>query len=794
MIATLFCLGTVFASGSVFPSPDVIDPPKISFDGLPNTASHRPTDPKGQPHQVHARMISDHDKIAPGQTFRLGIHLQQDKDWHTYWKSPGVVGKPTEITWKLPESVTAAPYQYPAPSYFEQSGLVSIGYENEVLLFSEVTIPESMPLGPTVFEADVEWLVCKESCIPGSAKLSLPLVVASAQTSAYTKLFDHYQQYLPQNSTDIKEFRVETALSASGIHPEEGFSFAMQITPQDGKKITIEKVHESWPFFTPIAGDYWMINESKFVDGKDGSIKILLEGESFEADTLPMNDRIGALLQIKVDDKWIRTEIELPLPLVKKETKTIPSTSPLFEGAQQNTESEQNSILTQNTVSNEQEKETSQAETAVEAKEVVAIQNSEPISMIYALFLAFFGGLLLNVMPCVLPVLIMKLFGLVKQSDITAQQQRTAGIAYSAGIVVSFLMLALVVVFLQNSFGLQIGWGFQFQYPEYVIALATIVFVFGLSLLGVFEIPAIGADQASKASNQKGWLGYFMTGVFATLLATPCSAPFLGTGIGFAFTLPAWGICTFFAVAGLGLAFPFLLVAFIPKFFEYLPKPGAWMETFKQIMGFTLIATTVWLVDVLGAQTGIAGTTGFLIFLIFVSIGCWIVGKWGSLIASPQQQIRSYAIAIFISSIAGYFSLTTEFAKAEITKIDMSETASLSFEQNIPWQPFSDETVRKLQGKPLFIDFTADWCLTCKANEKTILETESVRNAMNEYKIIPLKADWTRQDEDITKWLKKFGKAGVPFYLVISKDGTPIPLPEIITTDMVIDALRKGAS
>ena len=188
-----------------------------------------------------------------------------------------------------------------------------------------------MPAGPTVFEADVEWLVCKESCIPGSAKLSLPLVVADSQKSSYFSLFEHYAQYLPTPILDVKEFRVETALSASGIKPEEIFQFALQITPESGKKLDIQKVQDSWPFFTPITGDYWMINESKFTETEDGGIKILLESESFEAESLPMNDRIGGLLQIKVDDKWIRTEVESPLPLVKKDAQTTPSSSPLLE-------------------------------------------------------------------------------------------------------------------------------------------------------------------------------------------------------------------------------------------------------------------------------------------------------------------------------------------------------------------------------------------------------------------------------------------------------------------------------
>ena len=424
-------------------------------------------------------------------------------------------------------------------------------------------------------------------------------------------------------------------------------------------------------------------------------------------------------------------------------------------------------------------------------------------SFIAALGMAFVGGLILNIMPCVLPVLTLKLYSLVGQQDISNRERQTAGIAYSAGIVASFLALAVGVLAIKSFTGSDVGWGFQFQYPAYVAALATIVFVFGLSLFGVFEIPAVGANQASEASAKEGLAGYFLTGVFATLLATPCSAPFLGTGMGFAFSLPASGILLFFAVAGLGLAFPFLVIAFVPALIKVMPKPGAWMETFKQLLGFTLIATTVWLVDVLGAQVGQDGMTGFLAFLIFVSIGSWVFGHWGGPIHPTSQQAGAFGAAVLISALGGFWFLDLEFAESEASanvttdKVDAAELwgdAPGELEE-IPWVHFTEESVAAQAGSPVFIDFTAEWCLTCKVNEKTILNTSGVRESMAENGIIPLKADWTNKDETITTWLQRYGKAGVPFYLVIPADpsAAPIPLPEVITPDLVKESLVKAA-
>ena len=324
------------------------------------------------------------------------------------------------------------------------------------------------------------------------------------------------------------------------------------------------------------------------------------------------------------------------------------------------------------------------------------------------LVLAFIGGLILNVMPCVLPVLTLKLFSLVKQKDITTGERHLAAIAYTAGGLLCLNCFALAVVLLQ-SFGNQVGWGFQFQEPMFVIVLATIVFVFALSLLGVFELPTPGGG--GSGSTGKGWMGHLVSGFFVTLIATPCSAPFLGSALGFAFTLPAWGIFLFFSVAALGLASPFLLIGFVPALLRFLPRPGPWVDVFKKIMGFALIATSVWLMDVIASLTGQAGLVGFLAFLTFASVAAWIFGKWGNPVASAKSKWASLAVAVLLVFGGGKWWLVTEVAAEPDPAAQVFRTEGFDFSGKIPWQPFSNENVEKVRqaGKPGFIDFTADW-------------------------------------------------------------------------------------
>lgn len=762
--ALMWFSGTAFAAGVSLPPPGWVAPPEIpsnpgrDLDGV----AKRPENQPGKPHQVHARLVMDRETVQAGDTVRVGLHLEQDENWHTYWKSPGDIGLPTEINWRTPPGVTVGPYEYPVPHKFEFQGIISYGYEDEVLLFSEMTFPSDMAAGTYTIGLDANWLVCEVSCIPGSVTLENTEVTVTgigtgeAASSRFAPLFDHAASFHPGGLPAGVE------ISGKVDPPEVGFEKPFTVTLDVKHPADVNTDATGWPFFVPIAGDQWMILETAF-EKTEGGTRIIMKGETFAPEEVPVNDQVGGLFQIQSGEGWARHEFSVPLKWSK------PAVAASAEGG------------------------TPAVEEAPVVPAVDAKTEGEEASFAVMLLMAFFGGMLLNIMPCVLPVLSLKIYSLVEQQDTGVRDRQRAGLGYTIGVLLSFLALGGTVIIMRSVLGLEVGWGYQFQAPEYVIALATLVFVFGLSLFGVFEVPAFGASSMSAAQTKEGMAGHILTGAFATLLATPCSAPFLGTGMGFAFTLPSWGILIFFGVAGLGLAMPFLLIAYVPAMARFLPKPGAWMETFKQFMGFTLMATTVWLIDVLAAQTGTAGASGFLGFLLVVSLGCWVVGRWGGLVATDGAKIRSLLIAVGLSIFGGMQFLVTDFAEPEQVD-DGTIVTELDFSEEVPWQPFTEDRVAALAGQPVFVDFTADWCLSCKANEKTVLASESVRSAMKANGVVPLKADWTRRDAVITKWLQRYGKAGVPFYLMIPADPTRehIALPEIITPGIVIDAFERA--
>lgn len=766
------------AGGRSVPPPGVDPPPAADFAGLPASASVQKVGADGKPHPVHARLLADVTEVRPGRPFRLGVHLTQAPGWHTYWKSPGAVGKPTELRWSGPEGTTFGAHAFPAPTWFELSGIVSYGYEDQVLLFAEVTPPAELPPGEATFSVEASWLVCEVQCIPGDAQLSLTLPVvagdAAPPASPYAALFDHFAATHPTPAEAVEAYTVQVAIDRTAVRSGDEFKVGLLLTPTGTGTVEAKPTHGAYPLFTPLATPGWMLTgEPVVTELGDGTVRVVVPGVALASETTPGVERAGGLLQVKVDGRWIRNEVTVAVPFAAEGEAVAANPSPIFDDA---------SLA---------------AVASASGPPPAASASGDGPGLLPMLGLAFLGGILLNIMPCVLPVLTLKLYSLVGQADIAATERQRAGLAYTAGILVSFLVLAVGVVLLRESFGMSVGWGFQFQYPGYVIALGTIVFIFALNLFGVFEIPTPGATAMSEASQREGLGGYFLTGAFATLLATPCSAPFLGTGMGFAFTLPPWGIALFFLAAGFGLAFPFLLIAFVPALFRHLPRPGAWMETFKQFLGFTLIATTLWLVDVVYAQTGREGGTGFLIFLASAGLGAWVYGRFAGVTASAHRQAAVLAIAVAIAAFTGRNVLKTTLAadECEVGPVAANaDPATLSFAEDIPWQPFSEAAVDALAGRPVFIDFTADWCLTCKVTEKNVLDTETVRNAMSEYGVVPLKADWTRRDDTITAWLRRYGKAGVPFYLVIPADRTKaaIPLPEVITPDLVAEALADA--
>lgn len=773
-------VGAWASDGASTPPPPA---PHVSFDDLPDSAAFRGTQPDGKPHPVLARLLLDHAAVAPGETVRVGIHLTQDEDWHTYWKSPGEVGKPTEITYAATAGFSISPHTYPVPQRFEAEELVSFGYDKEVLLTSELTVPEDTPPGEAELTAEADWLVCKTSCIPGQATLTLPVSIVADESgsspSAYADLFDHYAAQHPEVAPST--LKVESALSVDKVPADGPFRAVFVIGPGEGHTLEPPTGGTLWPSFTPIvATDFsWGVEPDgvKLQVLDDGRWVVSIDGMGWGPEPVPDHAEIGGLVQAKVDGQWVRTEIVRPLPFAPAGTEAVATNDPLLA-----------------LVSEEPPADAGEPAAVDEPMEAATVPRTaiSPVSLITNLLFGLLGGLILNFMPCVLPVLTLKLYSLVEQVDVTAGERRVAGWAYTAGILVSFWAMAAAVIVLQVVFGETVNWGFLFTYPPYVATLTAVVFAFGLSLFGVFEIPALGAGAASDAASKEGPAGYFAYGVFAVLLATPCSAPFLGSAVAYALQASPTEVALIFTSIAVGLASPFLLIAYAPALFRLLPRPGAWMETFKQFMGFSLIWTAAWLFTVLTAQIGGEQASWYAMFLAMVGFGAWIFGRWGGLAASGREQLTAAGIAFAL--IAGSWYAFVDLTPFREDCDDGTLVTDLAFEDEIPWQAFSEERVAAAEGNVVFIDFTADWCQTCKVNEKTVLETRTVRDAMAEHGVIPIKADWTSGDPVITKWMRKYNRAGLPVYAILPSDQSRevVLLPEVITTSMVVDGIKAA--
>lgn len=409
--------------------------------------------------------------------------------------------------------------------------------------------------------------------------------------------------------------------------------------------------------------------------------------------------------------------------------------------------------------------------------------TAAPISLAQlwtVLAFGFLGGLILNLMPCVLPVISLKIFGFIRQAGQSRRRIALHGLAFSAGIFAWFLGLAAAIVAFRNG-GDPGTWGSQFQNPWFILVIATLVFAFALNLFGVFELslPGRAATKLSEAGSQEGYAGSFFQGAFATLLATPCTGPFLGPTLTFAFTQAAPLTLAVFASMAAGMALPYLALAIQPGWVRFLPKPGAWMERLKQFMGFPMLAALLWLLFVMGGLLGTGAVIWTAAFLLTLGLALWIYGLSASPVVKPRARFAGLASALLIALVGGWLFIGQIFAK------DL-----------IAWVPYSKTTVDRLlkEGKPVFIDFTADWCLSCKFNERTAIDTAAVRREIAAQGIVPVKADWTNRNPEITEALKQFGRVGVPFYVLYpaGKSGEPITLPELLTESLVLDAFSRA--
>jgi len=686
-------------------------------------------------HSIEVEFISETTNIVPGKTAWLGLRLNPAEQWHTYWKMGGDSGEPTTLSeWEAPEGTQIGELQFPAPHWlpFYETDLVNFGYEEEILLPVSVTIPENYGGDAVELSVLAYWNVCEQICIPGEQRLSLTLPVAEVAEydAVAAEMFTATREKLPVADHDIKSI-----IAVAGERVSLGFD-------------SPEPLFESYT-------DAWFFPEQRRVI-KPGPLRDVTIQQNLLQIThqqprrmlTDLSDIYGVLVLENVDGT--RTAYDFVNPAADANLTTI---TPL---AAANSDSSNG-------------------------------QGGGGI-LLYMLF-AFLGGMILNLMPCVFPVLSIKALSFANNIGETQLKQRMDGISYATGVIVAFVVLASVLIALRAG-GEAIGWAFQFQQPWFLAFIVYLFFLMALSLSGVFEIGTSLMSAGSGLTTKGGYKGSFFTGVLATTVATPCTAPFMGPAIGFALSQP-WAVAMLvFVSLGFGMALPILVLSFVPALFRYLPKPGPWMETFKQFMAFPLYASALFFLWVLGNQVGVMGMSLVLATCVLFAFAAWLYQRRFTM--GPIFRSANYAVGIGTFAIAIYLTqspLMQRVATADIVQLDEEGNPTQNYEV------FSTVRLNELQasGRPVFVNMTAAWCITCLANEQTTLGTERVQQAMADNDITYMKGDWTNEDPEITAVLERFNRPSVPLYVLYPGDNSkePVILPQILTPGIVAEAFES---
>jgi thiol:disulfide interchange protein/DsbC/DsbD-like thiol-disulfide interchange protein len=714
---------------------------------------------------AHTRvaLLADVRTVQPGVPFTVGILMTMDPGWHTYWKNPGESGLATSVHWTLPPGFAVGEIHWPIPDKKIEAGdVLTYGYADETMLLATVTPASTLRPDTTVtLRADVEWLECERTCVPGAAAGELLLgVSASAPVSVNQEVFERFRRAIPSLWSDTTGFTVT-------ISSEPG-TLDLRLSPRGGSRFVVQG--DDAPDFYPEPSEGMNIGRAQ-VNAQPTDVRVRIPVKVRTTGTTD-GEIVGVIVYRMEGGERQGAVVHLSLP-------------PGLVGGAVGGERPAGGILDQN----------------------FSVQASggerEPL-VVYLLF-AVLGGMLLNIMPCVLPVIALKIFGIVRMAGDRPAQVKKLGWFFSLGILTSFVVLALTVIILKVA-GQQVGWGFQFQEPLFVMIMSALVFAFGLSLFGVYEIRLPGAAVSGvssaisrQAEGGRGYAASFSEGVFATILATPCTAPFLGSALGFAFSQPWWIILLVFGAVAVGMALPYVILTAKPAWMRFLPKPGPWMESAKQFMGFLMMATLLWLLYVLGKQLGMEAVVWTGAFLLTVGIACWLIGRFATLTASRRTTIMTWFLAALAVSL-GFWFFAEPLLKARTLiaedPVAASDSGSAQADQ-IAWEAFSLRGLEsQLQsGRGVFLDFTAEWCLTCKVNEKVVLADAEVVAAIRTSGLVPIRADWTNRNPDITKLLAKFGRSGVPLYVIFPPGNSSRPhiLPEVITPGIVLQAIQKGS-
>jgi thiol:disulfide interchange protein DsbD len=684
---------------------------------------------------VKARLVSEAAAVGPGQTLWVALEFNIRDGWHTYWRNPGDSGQATTLTWTLPPGFTAGEIVWPTPHRFELPPLVNYGYATHVMHLVQITAPKDLKVGaPVALAAKASWLVCSDVCIPEDADLQLNLPTAGAAGGAATAapldpadaaLFTAARADLPSAAPAATRAKLQNGQLVVALGREWG--------------ATLSQI-KSLSFF-PYDEDSIEYAAPQTLTRTQDSVELTMKASTppppnpGAAPSAPRTTVRGVLLATEQSGS---------------ETVTVPieiAASVVGSGAGK----------------------TDSPGTLAAAAETLPLPSM--------VLLAILGGLILNLMPCVFPVLSIKAIGLVEQAKKHPATVRTKGVIFAAGVVSSMLALAGVLLALRAG-GEQIGWGFQLQSPLFVTLMVYLLLAVGLNLSGVFEIGGGLAGLGDGLTQGDSYQASFFTGVLTTLVATPCTAPFMAAAVGAALTQSPVVALAIFAALGVGLSSPYLLISFAPWMRRALPKPGAWMDTLKQVFAFPMYASAAWLLWVLGAA--LAGA-------ILIGLAAWAYQK--SKLSSAGGRVAALLTAVAAALLA-------VFLPVRYSGVAAAAPAGATAHGGDAWQPYDAAKVAELTaaGKPLLVNFTASWCLTCLVNERNAFADTAVQDVFRDKGVTLMKGDWTNRDPAITHALASFGRAGVPLYVVYNaKSGStePLLLPQLLTAGVVHDAFTN---
>ena len=678
--------------------------------------------------QVRAELLAHApDGADPGKTVWVGLQLAHQPQWHTYWKNSGDSGLPTALHWTLPAGVTAGEIAWPTPKKLLTGNLANYGYDGTVLLPVPLTITPAFK--PDGLSRDLEvklkasWLVCRETCIPedGEFTLQLPLRGSTALNGAAFEASFKAQPQAVTRASQVEVVGNTLKVSVPGL-PASLQGKTLEIFPE-----TPLLIEPAAPWTQAWQGAVWSASLplSSQRSASPSAIPLVL--------TTKINgERQGFLTQAQVTGAW---------PPVAQYQEVSPALAAAL-----------------------------QSNSAAAPVPVAAVS----LSLWAALLGALLGGILLNLMPCVFPVLAIKVMSFTRHAN-DRRGHRISGLAYSAGVVLSFLALGALMLALRGV-GEQLGWGFQMQSPTVVAALAVMFTALGLNLAGLFEFGQFLPSQVATLESRHPVVNSFLSGVLAVAIASPCTAPFMGASLGLALGLPVLQALAIFAAIGVGMALPYLAASLIPAVARWLPRPGAWMGTFRRAMAFPMFATVVWLVWVLGQQSGIDGAGALLALLVALSLVLWTLTLKGR----SRLILATFSIALF--------GLLTGAIGPNVIKPALAAASPATTERWQAWTPGRVEQVLA-SGAPVFVDFTAAWCVTCQYNKKTTLADAGVLADLDARKVTLLRADWTRRDPAITAALAELGRNGVPVYVLYRAGSAPVVLSEILNVAEIHSAL-----